>query len=103
MTKLCLRAAGYWQSQRLDQPSQRRARAHMRLLRAFISRTAITGAILLLLSLRITSKNYADVLILAGAFYGVDPGRESLCAITCAITAAQVSDCIKVLRHLISF
>src|SRR6266480_1668837 len=75
----------------------------MRLLRAFISRTAITGAILLLLPLRITSKIYADVPIFAGAFYDVDSGGESFCAITCTVSSGQLPDCIQVLRDLISF
>src|SRR5437762_11986398 len=75
----------------------------MRLLRAFISRTAITVAILLLLPLRITSKTYADVPIFARAFYHVDPGGESLCAITCTASSGQLSDCLEVLRCLISF
>src|SRR6266487_687421 len=103
MAKLRPREGGYWQSQRLDQPSQRRARARMRLLRAFISRTAITGAILLLLPLRITSKTYADVPIFAGAFYDVDPSGESLRAITCTVSSGQLSNCLEVLRCLISF
>src|SRR5205807_3907334 len=49
--------------------------------RAFISKTAITGAILLLLPLQIKSKNYPDVPTSTGHLVDVDIGSAPYCPI----------------------
>src|SRR5437762_1512826 len=67
--------------------------------RAFISKTAITDAILLLLPLQITSKNYPDAPIFTGDLVNVDVGSAPYCPIPDA-GPERASDCIEIARAI---
>src|SRR5207249_6644999 len=67
----------------------------MTLSRGFISKTAITGVMLLLLPGRITSENYSDAPIFTGDLDDVDVGSAPCCPIIHA-SPERASDCIEI-------